>query len=103
MFSKLFTPKKVVLGIIDQCHSETDIVNYILLYLSLSLTLKYFIKKKCRRPGVFVTLWALALVLLCSVSIFPCYLIKIYTIFRNDGLVGGFAIYSDDFFSFSPV
>ena len=48
-------------GMLDQCHSETDIVNYIL--PSLSLTLKYFIIKKWRRPGVFVTLWALALVL----------------------------------------
>ena len=30
--------------------------------ISLSLTLKYFVIKKWRRPGVFVTLWALALV-----------------------------------------
>ena len=28
----------------------------------MSLTLKYFIIKKWRQPGVFVTLWALALV-----------------------------------------
>ena len=52
--------------------------------MSLSLTLKYFIIKKWRWPGVFVTLWALALVIfvlllhkklyivLCIYSIFSC-------------------------------
>ena len=45
---------------IDQCLSETDIVNSCL--ISLPLTLKYFIIKKWRQPGVLVILWALALV-----------------------------------------
>ena len=55
---------KVVLGMIDQCHSETDIVNYILPYI-IVINFKIFLNfliKKWRRPGVFVTLWALALV-----------------------------------------
>ena len=46
---------------IDQCHLETDIETISCL-ISLSLTLKYFIIKEWRLPGVFMTLWALALV-----------------------------------------
>ena len=46
---------------IDQCHSETDIVNYILPYI-IVINIKYFIIKKwCQPARVFVTLWALAL------------------------------------------
>ena len=52
--------RKVVLGMLDQCHSETDI---------MSLTLKYLIIKKWRRPGVFVTLWAFALVIIIIIII----------------------------------
>ena len=59
---KTIYSRKFVLGMIDQCHSETDIVNYILPYIIL-LNLKYFIIKKWLWPEVFVTLWALALVL----------------------------------------
>ena len=44
--------RKVVLGMLDQCHSETD----------------FIIKKWCR-PGVFVTLWALALVIIIIIII----------------------------------
>ena len=47
---KTIYSRKVVLGMIDQYHSESDIVNYIL--PSLSLTLKYFIIKTWRRSGV---------------------------------------------------
>ena len=46
---------------LDQCYSETDIVIYILPYI-IVINLKYFIIKKWRQPGVFVILWAIALV-----------------------------------------
>ena len=32
---KTIYSRKVVLGMIDQCHSETDIVNYILPYITV--------------------------------------------------------------------
>ena len=32
---KTIYSRKVVLGILDQCHSETDIVNYILPYITV--------------------------------------------------------------------
>ena len=46
---KIIYSRRVVFGMIDLCHSETDIVNYI--FISLSITLKYFIIKKWRRLG----------------------------------------------------
>ena len=66
------------LGMIDKCLSETDLVKYMLvsdLYfmdhwfclISFSLTIKYFIIKTWRRPGVLETLWALALVIIVYV------------------------------------
>ena len=59
---KIIYSRKVVFGMIDQCYSETDLVNYVWvsdLYFtvhwfclfSLSLTLKYFRIKKWRRLG----------------------------------------------------
>ena len=74
---KTIYSRKVVLGMIDQCHSETDIVNISCL-ISLSLTLKYFIIKKWRRPGVFVTLWALALVNFCSKKLVQSIPLRVY-------------------------
>ena len=40
----------------------------------------------------------LCIFLLCSVPVFPWYLIEIYTKFKNGGLVVGFAISSDSYF-----
>ena len=49
---------------IDQCHSEIGIVNNIMTYI-IVINFKYFMIKISRGPGVFVTLWALALVKIC--------------------------------------
>ena len=45
----------------DQCHTETDSVKYMSPYI-IVINFKMFYDKKWCRPGVFVTLWALALV-----------------------------------------
>ena len=41
--------RKVVLGIIDECHTETDIVNYSLPYIIVINFKIFIIKKWCRR------------------------------------------------------
>ena len=46
---------------IDQCHSENDIVNYILPYI-IVINFKIFYNQEMAPAGGIVTLWALALV-----------------------------------------
>ena len=62
--------RKVVLGMIDQCHSETDIVNYICSYI-IVINFKIFIYYI-----IFVTLSALALVSFFFFFFFLCLISK---------------------------